>query len=135
MAKPAGNSARWPSGNAAPQVAHRCIQALALIENRNIGVNECNGDFSPTDDLEVRIAVNPLRWVACGVYAAMAVLSEATWEKVREMFPSEQHNEVGKLLQTECGNNLPFLERKAPYELERFRFAALKWSEGSSVRR
>jgi len=49
---------------------------------------------------------------ACGLYAAMAVLSEATWEKVREMFPSGQDSEVAKLLQTECGNNLPFLERE-----------------------
>jgi hypothetical protein len=38
----------------------------------------------------------------------MAVLNEATWEKVREMFPSGQDSEVAKLLQTECGNNLPF---------------------------
>ena len=61
----------------------------------------------------------------------MAVLSEATWEKVREMFPLEQHNEVAKLLQTECGNNLSFLGRETPYGLERVRFAALKLSEGS----
>jgi hypothetical protein len=68
---------------------------------------------------------------ACGLYAAMAVLSEATWEKVREMFPSGQDSEVAKLLQTECGNNLPFLEKETPYGLERVRFAALKLSEGS----
>jgi hypothetical protein len=61
----------------------------------------------------------------------MTVLSEATWEKVCETFPSERHDEVAKLLQTECGNNLPFLERETPHGLERVRFAALKLSEGS----
>ena len=30
----------------------------------------------------------------------------------------------------ECGNNLPFLERLNEYELERFRYAALKLSNG-----
>ena len=51
---------------------------------------------------------------ACVLYAAMAVLSEATWEKVREMFPSGQDSEVAKLLQTECGSNLPFVEKETP---------------------
>jgi hypothetical protein len=61
----------------------------------------------------------------------MAVLTEATWEKVRNLFPPEQQDEVAKILETECGNNLPFLDRVDPYGLERFRFAALKLSEGN----
>jgi hypothetical protein len=52
-------------------------------------------------------------------------------EKAREMFPSGQDSEVVKLLQTKCGNNLPFLERETPYGLERVRFAALTLSQGS----
>jgi hypothetical protein len=34
----------------------------------------------------------------------MAVLSESTWEKIRELFPSEQHDEVATILETECGH-------------------------------
>ena len=47
------------------------------------------------------------------------------------MFPSGQDREVVKLLQTKCGNNLPFLERETPYGLERVRFAPLTLSQGS----
>jgi hypothetical protein len=36
----------------------------------------------------------------------MAVVNEATWEKVRLLFPSDQHNAVARILETECGNNL-----------------------------
>ena len=61
----------------------------------------------------------------------MAMLSEATWEKVRSIFPFEQHDEVAKLLETECGNNLPFWGKETPVRLERVRFAALQLSEGS----
>lgn len=60
----------------------------------------------------------------------MAALSEATWEKVRGLFPQTQHDEVAAILQNQCGNNLPFLEKETPEGLERFRFAALKLSRG-----
>ncbi|HKT88342.1 MAG TPA: hypothetical protein VJQ59_07895 [Candidatus Sulfotelmatobacter sp.] len=60
----------------------------------------------------------------------MSALSEATWEKVRALFPPTQHDEVAAILQNQCGNNLPFLGNKTPEELERFRFAALKLSQG-----
>ena len=56
------------------------------------------------------------------------MLSGSTWEKIRALFPSEQHDEVATILENECGNNLQFLERETPYGLERFRFAALKLS-------
>ena len=61
----------------------------------------------------------------------MAPLSQATWEKVRAIFPPTQHAAVAEILQNQCGNNLPFLEKETPEGLERFRFAALKLSEGS----
>jgi hypothetical protein len=66
-----------------------------------------------------------------GVTGETAVVREATWEKVRELFPSDQHNAVARILQLECGNNLPFLETETPDGLERVRFAALKLSEGN----
>jgi hypothetical protein len=61
----------------------------------------------------------------------MAELSERTWEKIRRLFPAEHHEEVATILENECGNNLPFLEKLDKYRLERFRFAALKVSRGS----
>jgi hypothetical protein len=60
----------------------------------------------------------------------MVSLTEATREKVRELFPPEQQPEVMQLLEIECGNNLTFLQHKTPEGLERFRFAALKLSQG-----
>jgi hypothetical protein len=61
----------------------------------------------------------------------MAVLSEATWERVRQLFPPEQHEAVARILETECGNNLPFSEKETSCGLERLRFAALKLSKGN----
>ena len=61
----------------------------------------------------------------------MTGLTEATREKVRGLFPQEQYSEVVQLLETECGNNLPFLQRESAEGLERFRFAALKLSQGN----
>ena len=66
-----------------------------------------------------------------GSTGEMASVNEATWEKVRKLFPPDQHDAVARILETECGNNLPFLETKTPDELERVRFAALKLSEGN----
>jgi hypothetical protein len=68
----------------------------------------------------------------CGAFfGEVSVLSESTWKKIRELFPPDQCDEVARILETECGNNLPFLERESPYGLERFRFAALKLSDGN----
>ena len=44
----------------------------------------------------------------------MAALSEATWEKVRALFPPTQQDEVAAKLQNQCGNNLPFLGKETP---------------------
>lgn len=60
----------------------------------------------------------------------MAALSEATWERIRVLFPPTKHDEVAAILQNQCGNNLPFLGNETPEGLERFRFAALKLSRG-----
>jgi hypothetical protein len=60
----------------------------------------------------------------------MPELSEATWEKLRKIFPAELHEEAAQILENEGGNNLPFLEKMDKYGLERFRFAALKLSNG-----
>jgi hypothetical protein len=61
----------------------------------------------------------------------MSELSQATLEKVHQLFRPEEHPQVVALLETECGNNLPFLDKLGPEALERFRFAALKLSEGN----
>jgi hypothetical protein len=61
----------------------------------------------------------------------MVALSEATWEKIRLLFPPMQHEEVAAILQSQCGDNLPFLGNETSEGLERVRFAALKLSEGS----
>lgn len=46
------------------------------------------------------------------------------------MFPREQREEAGHLLEIECGNNLPFLHNSDEEELERVRFAVLRLSKG-----
>ena len=61
----------------------------------------------------------------------MSELSESTREKVRALFPPAQHQAVADILLSECGNNLPYLENVDKEGLERYRFAALKLSNGS----
>ena len=61
----------------------------------------------------------------------MVELTEATREKVRQLFSQEQYPNVVQVLETECGNNLPFLQRESAEGLEPFRFAALKLSNGN----
>ena len=59
------------------------------------------------------------------------VLSLETMRRVSILFPPDQRDEAALILTRECGNNLPFLEKLNEYELERFRYAALKLSKGS----
>lgn len=61
----------------------------------------------------------------------MAELSDATWERLRRLFPPQQQEEAARLLADECGNNLPFCEDLGPVGLERIRFAVLKLSGGN----
>ena len=58
-------------------------------------------------------------------------LSQETERRVKILFASPDRRKAIKLLEEECGNNLPFLENLDEFGLERFRFAALKCSGGS----
>ena len=58
-------------------------------------------------------------------------LSAETKRRIDALFAPSQRDEVSRLLQDECGNNLPLLEEYDEIQLERFQFAALKLSEGS----
>ncbi len=58
-------------------------------------------------------------------------LSAETKRRIDALFAPGQRDEVTRLLQDECGNNLPMLENFNEVQLERFRFAALKLSAGS----
>jgi hypothetical protein len=57
-------------------------------------------------------------------------LTEAAWDWIRQLFPPELHGTVATLLETECGNNLPFLENADSAALDRYRLAALQPSHG-----
>lgn len=59
----------------------------------------------------------------------MEGLSPRTWQLVRRIFPGEAEV-IGRLLITECGQNLPFCQDYDEFQLERLRFAALKISGG-----
>ncbi|HEY3319669.1 MAG TPA: hypothetical protein VGP72_04250 [Planctomycetota bacterium] len=58
-------------------------------------------------------------------------LSEETKRRVALLFSGRDLQEATDLLVRECGTNLPFLEMLNAEQLERFRFAALKVSDGS----
>ena len=57
-------------------------------------------------------------------------LSPETIRRVDVLFPPENRERAKALLYEQCGNNLPFLEKLDMYRIERFRFAALKYSDG-----
>jgi hypothetical protein len=57
-------------------------------------------------------------------------LSPETRRRLHLLFRPSDQAEAEELLVQECGNNLPFLENSDEYGLERFRFAALKLSDG-----
>jgi hypothetical protein len=58
-------------------------------------------------------------------------LTEETMERVALLFPVASREEAALLLDRECSNNLPFLDKASPADLERFHFAALKLSDGN----
>src|ERR1700692_186456 len=58
-------------------------------------------------------------------------LSPEMIRRVDILFLPEDRERAKTLLYERCGNNLPFLEKKDMYQLERFRFAALKYSDGN----
>src|ERR1700733_11340868 len=57
-------------------------------------------------------------------------LSPETVRRVDILFHPADREQAIALLLEQCGNNLPFLEKADMYLLERFRFAALKYSDG-----
>jgi hypothetical protein len=50
--------------------------------------------------------------------------------RVKLLFAPQDQAEAARLLATRCATNLPFLEDYTPSELDRFRYAALKLSQG-----
>ncbi len=62
------------------------------------------------------------------------ILSPETRRRLEILFQEDLRAEATKLIFDECGNNLPYLDKCDEFELERFRFAALKLSEGSLPR-
>jgi hypothetical protein len=58
-------------------------------------------------------------------------LSPATRERLNVVFAPCDRADAERLLLEGCGNNLPFLEKLDSVKLERFRFAALKLSDGT----
>ena len=58
-------------------------------------------------------------------------LSPATLQRVDAMYPAETRDEVARLLEEECGHNIPpSRPDEDEFALERLRFAALKVSNG-----
>jgi hypothetical protein len=57
-------------------------------------------------------------------------LSPETTRHVDLLFLPADRADAARLLVEECGNNLPFLKDYDEFKLERFRFAALKLSDG-----
>jgi hypothetical protein len=57
-------------------------------------------------------------------------LSPQTLQRLDALFSPEDRAEAARLLIEECGNNLPLLQNLNEHRLERFRFAALKLSDG-----
>ena len=57
-------------------------------------------------------------------------LGPETERRIRLLFPPSERDVVRKALSEQCGNNLPLLDKLDDVQLERFRFAVLKLSEG-----
>lgn len=56
--------------------------------------------------------------------------SEALW-RVQKMFTGDDLVTATELLTSECGVSLPLVRAQSPEDLDRFRFAALKMSNGN----
>lgn len=61
-------------------------------------------------------------------------LSPQTLRRIDILFSAENREAAKTLLCEQCGNNLPFQQKADMYALERFRFAALKYSDGDLSR-
>ena len=58
-------------------------------------------------------------------------LSPETVRRLEILFAPGDRERAAALLRDQCGNNLPFLDKANMHTLERFRFAALKYSDGN----
>jgi hypothetical protein len=52
-------------------------------------------------------------------------------KKLEVLFPHDERDIAATLLETECGANLPLIDKQGAEGIERVRCAALKLSEGS----
>ena len=57
-------------------------------------------------------------------------ISPSTRLRLDILFAPADRAEAERLLVNQCGNNLPFLDKSDEHQLERFRFAAMKLSQG-----
>ena len=64
----------------------------------------------------------------------MTPLTLKTIALIHSIFPSHFRAEVQRILEDDCGQNLPLCKDCTPESLERLRFAALKISEGKMDR-
>ena len=64
----------------------------------------------------------------------LSALTPDTISRLEFLFPPEDRKDAETILIEKCGNNLPFLGEATPQELERFRYAALKISNGNITR-
>jgi hypothetical protein len=62
---------------------------------------------------------------------ASSGVSPETGRRIVLLFPPDERDLVRMVLIEECGNNLPGLDKLDDVQLERFRFAVLKLSEGN----
>jgi len=58
-------------------------------------------------------------------------LSDPTMARVRALFASDEQEAAIRLLEDDCGSNLPFCESATSESAERIRFSALKLSGGN----
>ena len=58
-------------------------------------------------------------------------LSARTLELVETLFSADDRGTAQKLLEDHCGNSLPSLAELDPIQLERYRFAAIRVSNGT----
>ena len=66
-----------------------------------------------------------------GVFSERLPGPNETRKRAHILFPPEDRERAKALLYEQCGSNLPFQEKADMYQLERIRFAALKYSDGN----
>ena len=62
---------------------------------------------------------------------ASTPISPRTLDLVQALFSEDERETACRLLEDGCGGNLPFLSELNSIELERYRFAALRVSQGT----